>query len=57
MTLPSKEAARDLLQKRGLPIGVLFKDENRPSLEQRLEEVRGKARQQTVQQLMDSFEF
>jgi 2-oxoglutarate ferredoxin oxidoreductase subunit beta len=52
-----KEAARDLLQKRGLPIGVLFKDENRPSLEQRLEEVRGKARQQTVQQLMDSFEF
>ena len=53
----SKEAAHSLLQKRGLPIGILYKDENRPSLEQRLEEVRGKARQYTVQELMDSFEF
>ena len=52
-----KAAAQELLQRRGLPIGVLFRDEDRPSLQQRLEEVRGKARQRTVQELMDSFEF
>ena len=50
-------AAYNLIQRRGVPMGVIYKDENRPSLEQRLEEVRGKARERTVEQLMDTFAF
>lgn len=53
----SRSAAFNLLQRRGVPMGVLYRDEARPSLEQRLEEVRGKARQRTVEELMDSFAF
>jgi 2-oxoglutarate ferredoxin oxidoreductase subunit beta len=52
-----KVAAHALLQKRGLPIGVIYKDESRPSLEDRLEEAWSKARTKTVQQLIDSYEF
>ena len=50
-------AAYNLIQRRGVPMGVIYKYENRPSLEQRLEEVRGKARERTVEQLMDTFAF
>ena len=50
-------AAYNLIQRRGVPMGVIYRDENRPSLEQRLEEVRGKARERTVEQLMDTFAF
>ena len=50
-------AAYNLIQRRGVPMGVIYKDENRPSLEQRMEEVRGKARERTVEQLMDTFAF
>ena len=50
-------AAYNLIQRRGVPMGVIYKDENRPSLEQRLEEVRGKARERTVEELMDTFAF
>ncbi len=50
-------AAYSLLQRRGVPMGVLYRDEARPSLEQRLEEVRGKARQRTVEELMNTFAF
>jgi 2-oxoglutarate ferredoxin oxidoreductase subunit beta len=50
-------AAFNLLQRRGVPMGVLFRDDERPSLEQRLDEVRGKARQRTVGELMDTFAF
>ena len=52
-----KSAAYALLQRRGLPLGVIYKDENRPSLEQRLAEVQGKARSRTTQELMDNYEF
>jgi 2-oxoglutarate ferredoxin oxidoreductase subunit beta len=52
-----REAAHALIQKRGVPTGVVYKDESRPSLEQRLVEIRGKARQQTMEQLLDSFTF
>ena len=50
-------AAFNLLQRRGVPMGILFRDDERPSLEQRLDEVRGKARQRTVGELMDTFAF
>ena len=50
-------AAFSLLQRRGVPMGVLYRDEARPSLEQRMQEVRGKARQRTVEELMDTFAF
>ena len=50
-------AAYNLIQRRGVPMGVIYRDENRPSLEQRLEEIRGKARERTVEELMDTFAF
>ena len=50
-------AAYNLIQRRGVPMGVIYRDENRPSLEQRLETVRGKARERTVEELMDTFAF
>lgn len=50
-------AAYNLIQRRGVPMGVLYRDENRPSLEQRIEEVRGKARERSVAELLDTFAF
>ena len=50
-------AAYSLVQQRGLPVGVIYKDESRPSLQQRVEEMRGKAPQRSVDELMDSFAF
>ena len=46
-----------LLQKRGLPVGVLYNDESRPSFDQQLDEIRGKARERTVDELIGAFEF
>jgi 2-oxoglutarate ferredoxin oxidoreductase subunit beta len=51
-----KSAAYSLLQRRGLPLGVIYRDETRPSLEDRVQEIRGKARPRTVQELMDAYE-
>ncbi len=50
-------AAFDLIHRRGVPMGVIYRDEERPSLEQRLQEVRGRAPQRSVEDLMDSFAF
>ncbi len=52
-----KGAAYSLIQQRGMPVGVIYKDETRPSLQQRLEEIRGKAPQRSVEELIDSFAF
>ena len=52
-----KAAAYNLIQKRGLPIGVIYKDESRPSLDQRIEDIWSKAKEQTAQQLIDAYEF
>ena len=52
-----RAAAYDLLQQGGVPVGIIYKDESRPSLDQRLEQMWEKARPQTAQQLMDAFEF
>ncbi len=52
-----KGAAYALLQRRGLPIGVIYEDETRPSLDARMEEMRGRARQRTMQETLDSYEL
>jgi 2-oxoglutarate ferredoxin oxidoreductase subunit beta len=50
-----KAAARMLIQKRGLPVGVIYQDQSRPSLDQRVQQVWRKDRQHTVQELMDAY--
>ena len=39
----SKRAAYDLVQQGGLPVGVIYKDETRPSLDANMEAIRAKA--------------
>ena len=53
----SKQAAYDLVQRGGLPVGVIYNDETRLSLEGNLQNIRGKARERTVEQLMDGYTF
>jgi 2-oxoglutarate ferredoxin oxidoreductase subunit beta len=52
-----REAAHVLIQKRGVPVGVVYKDDSRPSLDQRMDEVRERARPRTVEQLLESYAF
>jgi 2-oxoglutarate ferredoxin oxidoreductase subunit beta len=52
-----KALAHDLLQQGGVPVGIIYRDESRPSLDQRLVELSAKARPSTVEQLMAAFEF
>ena len=52
-----RRAAYDVLQRKGVPVGVIYKDASRPSLEQRLGETQKKVAPKTVQQLMDTFAF
>ena len=52
-----KGAAYNLIHERGLPVGVIYKDESRPSLQQRVEEIKAKAPRRSVEELMDSFAF
>lgn len=53
----SKAAAHALLQQKGLPVGVIYEDDSRPSLDARLKELQGRARQRTAQEILDSYEF
>ena len=52
-----RRAAYDVLQRKGVPVGVIYKDASRPSLEQRLGETQKKVAPKTVQELMDTFAF
>jgi len=52
-----RAAAYSLLQEGGVPVGVIYNDESRPTLDQKAESVRQKAKGKTVQELMDSFQF
>ncbi len=52
-----KAAAHGLLQQGGIPVGVVYNDETRPSMDQQLESTWKKARLQTVDELMDAFKF
>jgi|TARA_Y100000031_G_scaffold114048_1_gene126088 2-oxoglutarate ferredoxin oxidoreductase subunit beta len=49
--------AFSLLQQGGVPIGVLYKNESRPSLDQQLEQVWEKAKPSTVDELMEAFQI
>ena len=53
----SKGAAYDLLQRGGLPVGVVYQEENRPALEQRVEHMWDTARARSADELMAAFEF
>ena len=52
-----KGAAYNMVQQRGMPVGIIYKDEARPSLQQRVEEIKAKAPRRSVEELMDSFAF
>ncbi len=52
-----KGAAYNLVQKRGMPVGIIYQDEARPSLQQRVDEIKAKAPRRSVEELMDSFAF
>ena len=53
----NKAAAYELLQQSGLPVGVVYNDEGRPSLGQRLEQTWETARGRTAEELMSAYEF
>ncbi len=53
----SKQAAYDLVQQGGLPVGIIYKDESRGSLETNMNNIRAKARERTMEQLMDAYTF
>jgi len=51
------KAASAVLDKGGVPMGVVFQADSRPTLEQRLETVKSKAKSLTVEQMVDSYSF
>ena len=53
----SKQSAYDLIQQGGLPVGVIYKDETRGSLETNMGSIRAKARERSMEQLMDAYSF
>ncbi len=52
-----RAAAYNLLQQDGIPVGVVYHDKTRPSLDQQVENTWTKTSEKTVQGLMDAFEF
>ena len=52
-----RKAAYDVIHAGGLPVGVIYRDTGRQSLDQRLEQVHAKVAPKGVQQLIDSFQF
>lgn len=53
----SKRAAYDLVQQGGLPVGILYQDESRASLDANMDTIRAKARERTMEQLLDAYTF
>ena len=53
----SRGAAYELLQRGGIPVGVVFAEEGRPSLNQRVEQMWESAKPRSTEQLMAAFEF
>ena len=52
-----RTSAYGLLQQGGVPVGVVYKDDARPSLDQQLEQSWEKTRTRTAEELMKAFEF
>ncbi len=53
----SRASAYELLQQPGIPVGVVYQDGNRTSLDHQVESMWERATERTVQSLMDAFEF
>ena len=51
------DAAHALLQRGGVPVGVVYHDTDRPSLDHSIEETWEKANPKSIEQLMGAFEF
>ncbi len=52
-----RASAYGLLQQGGVPVGVIYSDQSRPSLDQRLEQMWEKAESKSIEALMDAFQF
>ncbi|MBI4201469.1 MAG: 2-oxoacid:ferredoxin oxidoreductase subunit beta [Chloroflexi bacterium] len=52
-----KMAAYSLVRQPGIPVGVIYRNDRRPSLGQRVEEAYAKAKPKSVQALLETFEF
>ena len=52
-----RASAYTLLQRGGVPVGIVYKDDDRPSLDRQLEQTWEKARTRTAEELMKAFEF
>ena len=52
-----RTAAHDLLQQGGVPVGVLYNDNSRVSLDEAVVGTWDKAQPKTVEQLLGAFEF
>ena len=48
-------AAYNIVQQGGVPVGVIYQDEGRPSLDQQVRQTWDKAKPKTVEQLMEAF--
>ena len=52
-----RAAAYSLLQQGGVPVGIVYQEEGRPSLDQRLEQMWDKGGNTNVEQLMETFQI
>ena len=52
-----KAAAYDLLQQGGVPVGVVYSDETRLSLDQQVEQMWEKNSSRPLEELLDTFKF
>ena len=52
-----KQAAEDLVRQGGLPVGIIYRDDSRGSLEANMGSIRSKARERSVEQLMNAYSF
>ena len=52
-----RASAYGLLQQGGVPVGVIYHDEARPSLDQSLEQMWGKAKAKSMEDLMQAFQI
>ena len=51
----NRQAAYNLLQQEGLPLGILYQNDQSESLDQRVEVMRGKAPQRSADQQLAAF--
>ena len=52
-----RSAAYELLQTGGIPVGVVYKDESRPALDQRIESMWDVTKSKSAEELMEAFVF